>query len=171
MHKPQNIHPYYWVWNAEKLLCQKEPTQWSTKRWRLEILFWKPHWRQTRTWTVIKNNFCYGIGDSEIIQAWEVTDQGPSGVGNYHHTKFASCEFSKSQRHVTQLHKLTKKPEKEMELKKRALVSDERMSVDQYSSVIPGRLYNYIESTNEESIYHGGSIYVDHGIGRVSVLH
>ena len=58
-----------------------------------------------------------------------------------------------------------------MELKKRALVSDERMSVDQYSSVIPGRLYNYIESTNEESMYHGGSIYVDHGIGRVSVLH
>ena len=56
-------------------------------------------------------------------------------------------------------------------LKKGDLYPGQRISVDHYVCKAPGRLYSSKGATNARDMYHGGSIWVDHASGYISVQH
>ena len=58
-----------------------------------------------------------------------------------------------------------------MELKKNDLVPCQRVSVDQFQSNLPVRLYSSKGRTDANDMFHGGCIFVDHATFYIQVWH
>lgn len=94
-----------------------------------------------------------------------------SGTANCPHPKCAACQFAKQHRRTPESQRVHNVPEHEMAIRRENLTPGDRVSVDQYVCKVPGRLKHGYGKGRNAVKYSGGTIFVDHASGYISVHH
>ena len=106
-----------------------------------------------------------------LARSGKLPCKNPKAVGNCDIPICASCQFAKQKKRPDKASKQTTKSGKEMELKKQDLFPGQRVSADHFQSAVPGRTYSSRGSYHPENMYNGGTIFVDHASGKISIQH
>ena len=107
-----------------------------------------------------------------MIRSGKVQVQNPKSVANIcPFPKCAACEFGKACCQGFDATSTSRKPGKEIELKKGDLFAGQQVSSNHCQSSCPGRLYSSCGATNHSDMFHGRTIFVDNATGYIDVRH
>lgn len=132
-----------------------------------ELLLW--HWRLGHaSFKRIQWLFATPISKDEALTKTLLVSKNPK-VSSCKNPLCVACQIAKQSRRGSQSITHTAIKQKEMMLRRDNLEPGDVVSLDQYSSALPGRLPNTKGKEKHKDRYIGGTIFVDHASGKVFI--
>ena len=90
---------------------------------------------------------------------------------NYERPKFDACDFVKGNRRPNKVNEINKSYMKEQDLNKDNPLPGQMVSVDNYISRAPDRLYHTKGKPYSYDMYSGGCVLIEYASGYMSIKH